>query len=363
MHAVTEQAVAPVVQFLRMISPLSWAPIAVALFGIGNQPVIFLVAAASVWPIVLNTAAGVRAIDPGLLLVARSFGASRREQLTAVILPAVRAQVQTGLRIGLGIAWVVLVPAEMLGVRSGLGYQILNARDQLAYDQVMAVIVVIGVIGYALDTLSRWCSTAADRCRGSAGRGSSVGESGSGAMDRSPHGGHSFGRRRGDRGRDRGPQAGAEVGGEDGPQRPVGESVLQRFEEHGVRGLQPRHERRGNPAGAAHDFGTHIGQFVRAVRGAVEGIDQRGCGGLYGLPRAGAGIQAVECVECGPDMSFEVMEEDIFFCGKVVEERAARNTGRVRYIGRRGRGETAVEEQVRCRANDGRAGLRTFPVS
>ncbi|MEV0105035.1 ABC transporter permease [Nocardia sp. NPDC050799] len=155
LHAVTEQAVAPVVQFLRMISPLSWAPIAVALFGIGNQPVIFLVAAASVWPIVLNTAAGVRAIDPGLLLVARSFGASRRERLTAVILPAIRAQVQTGLRIGLGIAWVVLVPAEMLGVRSGLGYQILNARDQLAYDQVMAVIVVIGIIGYALDTLSR----------------------------------------------------------------------------------------------------------------------------------------------------------------------------------------------------------------
>ncbi|WP_245547155.1 ABC transporter permease [Nocardia brevicatena] len=150
-----EHAVAPVVQFLRMISPLSWAPITVALFGIGNQPVIFLVAAASVWPIVLNTAAGVRAIDSGLLLVARSFGASRREQLSAVILPAIRGQVQTGIRIGLGIAWVVLVPAEMLGVRSGLGYQILNARDQLAYDQVMAVIVVIGVIGYALDTLSR----------------------------------------------------------------------------------------------------------------------------------------------------------------------------------------------------------------
>ncbi|MEV0708668.1 MULTISPECIES: ABC transporter permease [Nocardia] len=155
LHAATEHALAPVVQFLRMISPLSWAPIAVALFGIGNQPVIFLVAAASVWPIVLNTAAGVRAIDPGLLLVARSFGASRREQLSSVILPAIRAQVQTGLRVALGIAWVVLVPAEMLGVRSGLGYQILNARDQLAYDQVMAVIVVIGIIGYALDTLSR----------------------------------------------------------------------------------------------------------------------------------------------------------------------------------------------------------------
>ncbi|NKY33454.1 ABC transporter permease [Nocardia speluncae] len=155
LHAATEHAVAPVVQFLRMISPLSWAPIAVALFGIGNQPVIFLVAAASVWPIVLNTTAGVRAIDPGLLLVARSFGASRREQLSAVVLPAIRGQVQTGFRVALGIAWVVLVPAEMLGVRSGLGYQILNARDQLAYDQVMAVIVVIGIIGYVLDSLSR----------------------------------------------------------------------------------------------------------------------------------------------------------------------------------------------------------------
>ncbi|WP_309241066.1 ABC transporter permease [Nocardia sp. BSTN01] len=155
LHAATESAVAPVVQFLRMISPLSWAPIAVALFGIGHQPVIFLVAAASVWPVVLNTAAGVRAIDPGLLLVARSFGATRREQLTSVILPAIRGPVQTGFRVGLGIAWVVLVPAEMLGVRSGLGYQILNARDQLAYDQVMAVIVVIGVIGFVLDSLAR----------------------------------------------------------------------------------------------------------------------------------------------------------------------------------------------------------------
>jgi len=155
LHAGTEYAVAPIVQFLRMISPLSWAPIAVAVFGIGNQPVVFLVAAAAVWPIVLNTSAGVRAIDPGLVLVARSFGATCREQLTSVILPAVRGPVQAGLRIALGIAWVVLVPAEMLGVRSGLGYQILNARDQLAYDQVMAVIVVIGALGFVLDTVAK----------------------------------------------------------------------------------------------------------------------------------------------------------------------------------------------------------------
>ena len=155
LNPLVERATMPIMQFLRMISPLSWAPIAVALFGIGHQPVFFLIAAAAIWPIVINTAAGVHGIDQGYLMVARSFGATRLELLTTVVLPAIRAQVQTGLRVGLGIAWVVLVPAEMLGVRSGLGYQILNARDQLAYDQVMAVIVVIGFLGFWLDWAAR----------------------------------------------------------------------------------------------------------------------------------------------------------------------------------------------------------------
>ena len=150
-----ERAASPLVAFLRMISPLSWTPIIVAVFGIGSQPVIFLIAVAAVWPVLLGTVAGVHAIDPGFLHVARSLHASRFEQLTAVVLPAVRGQVQNGLRLALGIAWVVLVPAEMLGVRSGLGYQILNARDQLAYDQVVAVIVVIGILGYLLDLAAR----------------------------------------------------------------------------------------------------------------------------------------------------------------------------------------------------------------
>lgn len=150
-----ERATRPVFQFLRMISPLSWAPIAVALFGIGHRPVFFLVAAAAVWPIVLNTASGVHAVEPGFRMVARSLGATRTEVLTTVVLPAARPHILTGLRVALGIAWVVLVPAEMLGVDSGLGYQILNARDQLAYDQMMAVILIIGTLGYGLDALAR----------------------------------------------------------------------------------------------------------------------------------------------------------------------------------------------------------------
>ncbi|MUM17617.1 ABC transporter permease [Mycobacterium sp. CBMA271] len=150
-----ERAARPVIQFLRMVSPLSWTPIAVAVFGIGSQPVIFLIAAAAVWPILLNTTAGVHGIERGYLDVARSFHATRIEVLTSVVLPAVRGHIHTGVRIALGIAWVVLVPAEMLGVRSGLGYQILNARDQLAYDQVVAVILVIGLLGYGLDIIAR----------------------------------------------------------------------------------------------------------------------------------------------------------------------------------------------------------------
>jgi NitT/TauT family transport system permease protein len=165
LSATVERASLPVVQFLRMISPLSWAPIAVAVFGIGSQPVIFLIAAAAVWPILLNTAAGVKAIEPGYLDVARSLHATRFELLTAVVLPAVRGHIQAGLRLALGIAWVVLVPAEMLGVRSGLGYQILNARDQLAYDQVVAVIVIIGVLGYLLDWAARLLLTPRRRAR------------------------------------------------------------------------------------------------------------------------------------------------------------------------------------------------------
>ncbi|HEY1970148.1 MAG TPA: ABC transporter permease [Pseudonocardia sp.] len=152
---ILDDATRPLFQLLRMISPLAWAPVAIGLFGIGHRPVFFLVAAASVWPIVLNTSAGVRAVDRDLRMVARSLGASRWEATTSIVLPTVRPHLLTGVRLALGIGWVVLVPAEMLGVTSGLGYEILNARDQLAYPQVMGLILVIGVLGYLLDLLAR----------------------------------------------------------------------------------------------------------------------------------------------------------------------------------------------------------------
>lgn len=155
-HRRLEHATAPLVQFLRMVSPLAWAPAAVVVLGVGDAPVTFLVAAATLWPMALGTAAGVRALDPGWLQVARSLGATTLERVWTVVLPGVRPHVLTALRLALGVGWVVLVPAEMLGVNSGLGYAVLDARDQLAYDRLAATVVLIGVVGFALDTSFQW---------------------------------------------------------------------------------------------------------------------------------------------------------------------------------------------------------------
>ena len=161
-----EQSASVVVQFLRMVSPLSWAPVAVVLFGIGTPPVVFLIAIAAVWPIALNTSAGIKALNPDWTLLARSLGATRGETLRAIVLPGIRGHVLTGLRLALGVAWIVLVPAEMLGVDSGLGYEILSARDNMDYSGLAAVMLLIGLLGFAMDWLMqqafrRWAAVAA----------------------------------------------------------------------------------------------------------------------------------------------------------------------------------------------------------
>lgn len=142
-------------QFLRMISPLSWMPLAVMVLGVGDAPVYFLLGFAAVWPIMLNTAAGVAQLDPNWLLLARSLSATRAEIVLRIILPGITAQILTGIRLAIGIIWIVLVPAEMLGVSAGLGYFILDTRDRLAYSELMAAILLIGALGFLLDYLAR----------------------------------------------------------------------------------------------------------------------------------------------------------------------------------------------------------------
>ncbi|WP_313067034.1 ABC transporter permease [Achromobacter animicus] len=150
-----EAAASPAMQFLRMISPLSWMPIAVMVFGVGDDPVYFLLAFAAVWPIVLNTAAGVQQLDPRWLQLAQSVAATRWETLRSVILPGVMGHILTGVRLAIGILWIVLVPCEMLGVSAGMGYFILDTRDRLAYSELMAMVLMIGVLGFLLDAGAR----------------------------------------------------------------------------------------------------------------------------------------------------------------------------------------------------------------
>lgn len=135
----------PAFQLLRMISPLSWMPI-----------IVMLLAFASVWSLIISTSAGVKSIDPQWLLLARSLSASKQETLCKIVVPAIVGHVLTGLRVSMGIAWVILVPCEMLGVNEGLGYFSLDTRDRLAYSELMAVVVIIGLIGWGLDSLIRW---------------------------------------------------------------------------------------------------------------------------------------------------------------------------------------------------------------
>lgn len=154
MRRLNELAYAPF-QFLRMISPLSWMPVAVILLGVGSGPVYFLIAIAAIWPMIINTAHGVQRIDQSWVHVAKMLGASQLGVLRRVILPAVMPDILTGLRVSLGVAWLVLVPAEMLGVASGLGYLILDFRDVVDYSSLMAIIMVIGFLGYLSDTAIR----------------------------------------------------------------------------------------------------------------------------------------------------------------------------------------------------------------
>lgn len=145
----------PPFRFVRMVSPLSWIPLAIILFGVGDAPVYFLVAIASVWPVALNVSAGIAALDAGWLQVGRSLGATRWEMLATVVWPGIRSHLLTGVGLAVSISWIVLVPAEMLGVDSGLGYFVLDTRERFAYPELVATIIVIGLCGFGLDALAR----------------------------------------------------------------------------------------------------------------------------------------------------------------------------------------------------------------
>jgi NitT/TauT family transport system permease protein len=146
----------PVFQMLRPISPIAWIPIAILWFGVGNASPIFLIFIAAVFPLIVQTAAGVHTIEQRYLLAAENFGVSRGKLFRQVIVPAVLPQIIVGMRISLGVAWLVVVAAEMIALRSGLGYMIMDSRNAgNRYDLVVAGMIIIGLIGLLLDGVMR----------------------------------------------------------------------------------------------------------------------------------------------------------------------------------------------------------------
>lgn len=146
----------PLFQILRPISPIAWIPIAILWFGVGNLSPIFLIFISSVFPMVVQTIAGVHTIEKRYLRAAANFGVSRVTLFRYVVIPAVFPQIIVGMRIGLGVAWLVVVAAEMIALRSGLGYLIMDSRNAgNRYDLVIAGMVIIGLIGLLLDKSMR----------------------------------------------------------------------------------------------------------------------------------------------------------------------------------------------------------------
>ncbi|HEY3128178.1 MAG TPA: ABC transporter permease [Acidobacteriota bacterium] len=147
-------AINPLIQMLRPISPLAWMPLAVVWFGVSELAPIFLIFLAAFFPVVVATMNGVRNIPSMYLQAGQNFGLAPLMIFRRVIFPAILPQVLTGLRIALGIAWLVVVAAEMIAVDSGLGYLIIDSRNAgKRYDLVVAGMLLIGLIGLALDVL------------------------------------------------------------------------------------------------------------------------------------------------------------------------------------------------------------------
>lgn len=148
----------PIIQVLRPVSPLAWLPLGMVLFiGVGRSAselaALFTIAICAMWPTVLNTAVGVRAIPQDYLNVAKVLKLSRWKTLTKVMIPATLPYMFTGFRLSLGIAWLVIVAAEMLTGRPGIGGFLWQQYNALIYEQIILCILTIGVVGFILDRL------------------------------------------------------------------------------------------------------------------------------------------------------------------------------------------------------------------
>ncbi len=144
-------ALLPWINFFRTLSPIAWIPFAIIWFGIGDPPAIFIIFLATFFQIALATAAASASVPKVYYRVAEDLGLRRGEILFQITLPAIMPHLLTALRVAIGVAWMVVVAAEMIAVRSGLGFLIIDARNGLRMDLVVVGMITIGAIGVLLD--------------------------------------------------------------------------------------------------------------------------------------------------------------------------------------------------------------------
>jgi NitT/TauT family transport system permease protein len=142
----------PLMQILRPIPPIAYIPLAILWFGLGNPPSFFLIAIGAFFPVLMNTIAGVRQVDGIFLRAAKNLGANQWTMFTRVILPAATPYILAGVRIGIGTAFIVVIVSEMIAVNDGLGFRILEAREFMWSDKIIAGMISIGLLGLAIDT-------------------------------------------------------------------------------------------------------------------------------------------------------------------------------------------------------------------
>jgi NitT/TauT family transport system permease protein len=141
----------PLIQVLRPIPPIAYIPLSIVWFGLGNPPAFFLIALGAFFPVLMNTIAGVRQVDGIYIRAARNLGAGQMALFTRVILPAATPYILAGVRIGIGTAFIVVIVAEMIAVSNGLGYRILEAREYMWSDKIIAGMITIGIMGLLID--------------------------------------------------------------------------------------------------------------------------------------------------------------------------------------------------------------------
>ena len=150
-----ENQVDPLVEMLRPVPPLAWIPLSILWFGIGDTQNEFIIFLGCFFPILINTVAGVKGVEPTLVRAARCLGANEAHVLWRVVLRAALPSIITGIRVGLGVGWMALVAAELVGASSGLGFLINDARTVLRTDYVIVGMATIGLVGLLIDRVIR----------------------------------------------------------------------------------------------------------------------------------------------------------------------------------------------------------------